>query len=328
MLNFNYELAFYVLLMLVSVYLASRSQIQLSNGVKYTLFIFFSMMLSLVVRLTNFDADIQVYAESMRFNQLSLYYLREPVVWLGQRYIFSLLQSDVLVFIFFDFIAFNALYFAFKNYKVPYYAYYSFLIFFPFVLGMQNVYRQWISVIFCLLALSFSYRHYFNRYISFLFAGLSHNVAGVFISIFFLVSKNKLEKIIGLVFLLVTPAIVFFASGSKSAASTGQNLVAAYVALLIFFSVFMVLSSRLKIRLYERPSYVVISVGIYVSIFGGVFLTSAGAERIAMFSLMLIYPHLANFFEWHYKQRFILRFIIIIFGFVPIFLFGTRAFLL
>lgn len=325
--NFNYELLFYLVLLVIAIVFAFKAQPRLSNGVKLSLFLLLSMSLSAVVRLTNFDSDIAVYAEAMQFKVFSFYYLREPVVWLGQRAAFSLFDSEVLVFMFFDFFVFLALYVAFSNYRLPFYAYFSFLCFFPFVLGMQNVYRQWVSAVFCLLAFSFVYRSYLNRYLAFLVAGLSHNVAGVFISAFFLLSKSKIEKLAGAFFLAVTPAIVFFAAGSKSAASTGQNLVVAYLGLLVLFTVFMVLSSRLKIRLYERPSYLVICIGIYVSLFAAIFLTSTGAERIAMYSLMLIYPHLVNFFEWHYKQRFILRILMTIGGFFPILIFGTRSFL-
>lgn len=325
--DFNYELMFYIGLILISIVFAFKAQPKLSNGVKLSLFLLVSMGLSAVVRLTNFDSDIAVYAEAMHFKIFSFYYLREPVVWLGQRAAFSLIESEVLVFMLFDFLVFSALYIAFSNYRLPFYAYFSFLCFFPFILGMQNVYRQWVSAILCLLAFSFIHRSYFNRYLVFLLAGLSHNVAGVFTSGFFLLSKSKIEKLAGMFFLVITPAIVFFASDYKSAASTGQNLVLAYLGLLIFIAVFMVLSSRLKVRFFERPSYLVIGVGIYVSLFSAVFLTSTGAERIAMYSLMLTYPHLISFFEWHYAQRFMFRILFIICGFFPILIFGTRAFL-
>jgi len=70
----------------------------------YVFFIFWAtsyISLILIVRST-FDSDINTYAAAMSQSNLSIYYLKEPVVWLGQRYLFSWLQNSFFVFIISD----------------------------------------------------------------------------------------------------------------------------------------------------------------------------------------------------------------------------------
>ncbi|MFP3354170.1 hypothetical protein R0K04_22720, partial [Pseudoalteromonas sp. SIMBA_153] len=86
--------------------------------------------MSFVIRYTAFDDDINTYADAMSSSSLAFYYLREPVVWIGQRFLFDLIGSQALVFIIFDFIALILLYKAFANYDLPQYAFFSILCFF------------------------------------------------------------------------------------------------------------------------------------------------------------------------------------------------------
>ena len=74
--------------------------------------------LILVVRNT-FDADINSYTAAMSGSSLSIYYLKEPVVWLGQRYLFSWLQNPFFVFVISDLLAGLSLFCAFKNFNLP-----------------------------------------------------------------------------------------------------------------------------------------------------------------------------------------------------------------
>jgi len=264
----------------------------------------------------------------MSSSSFSFYYLREPVVWIGQRYLYQILGSQEVVFILFDMLALGVLYKAFKNYGLPQYAFFSFLCFFPFILGIQNVYRQWYSVVFVLYAFSISYESLSKRYFSFLLAGLSHNVAGLFSAPFFLISKKLWERALGVAFIFLTPIAVLLSADTKSSASTGQNLVLAYLFLIALIASVMVIASRLRIRQHEIKGYIILLCSIYSVVTTSLFLTSTGAERTAMFALMLLYPHLILSFEWHFKQSVILRAAVTVFGFFPVLLFGTRQFIL
>jgi hypothetical protein len=322
------ELATYLLILALSILFSFNHRFLKSDKLFLLLYLFVSIFLSLVIRGAGFDSDIKTYALSMSSNSFSLYYLREPIVWLGQRLLFNVFYSEVVVFVFFDFIVLLFTYYALKNFKVPQYSYFALLSFFPFILGMQNVYRQWVAVVFVLLSLSFVYKSTSKRYISFLLAGLSHNVSGLFLSAFFLVSKRSFERFLGLVFLIMTPLIIIFSAETKSQTSSGRNLVLAYIVLMIVISVFMIISSRLKIRIYERKSYIVLGCSIFSTVATGMILSSTGSERTAMFSLVLLYPHLINFFEWHFKQKILFRFGVIVCGFFPLLFFGTSEFIL
>ncbi|RUO30014.1 hypothetical protein CWE12_08620 [Aliidiomarina sedimenti] len=323
------ELIIYLLIVLIAFWFAIAPHPSMSNGVKFLLYVFVSSCLSIVVRLSGFDIDIATYADSMRFESISFYYLREPVVWFGQRYLYSVLQSDVLVFILFDVFLLICVYASFTKYRLPYYAFYAFLVFFPFIMGMQNVYRQWVSAIFCLLAFSyvFSNGSFTKRYGLYTLAGLSHNVAGLFLAPLFLMSKSFLERAAGFVVLALTPLLILFAAGSKSAASTGENLVVAYIALLVVMVIFMILSTRLRVNRHNRKSLGIAIFSIYLVFISSVILTSTGAERVGLFSLVLIYPHLVLFIERYYRQAFLLRACLVVFGFAPILIFGVRQFI-
>ncbi|WP_417437322.1 EpsG family protein [Idiomarina abyssalis] len=327
----NYiELITYLLVVIIALTFSVINTSKLSDSVKFLIFMVVSTGLSLVVRLSNFDTDIQTYAESMRFESLSFYYFREPVVWFGQRFLFSLIGSEFIVFFLFDLLMFTVTYLALRNYRLPYYAFFSFLTFFPFILGMQNVYRQWVSVLFCLLAISYSFGSSRSavRYFTFFISGLSHNVAGVFLAPFLMLSSSKIFRFFGVGILFLTPLIIHFASGTKSATSTGASLAFAYVFVICLITIFMFLSMRLKIYSREIKALTILISSFFV-VFASVFmLSSTAAERVGLFSLCLLYPHLILFCERYYKQRFLLRSLIVIFGFFPLLLFGTRHFIL
>ena len=62
-------------------------------------FIFFTpciFIYSFAVRSFGFDVDIEDYASAMAYNSLSLYYLKEPVVWFTQRFLFYYLNFHYL----------------------------------------------------------------------------------------------------------------------------------------------------------------------------------------------------------------------------------------
>ncbi|QZN91420.1 EpsG family protein [Idiomarina abyssalis] len=322
------ELVLYFFLAFLSLLFSLKEKIIPSERVFGLLYFVVSLVMSVVIRFRNFDVDIQTYADAMLSSSFSFYYLREPVVWIGQRYLYQILGSQEAVFILFDLIALGVLYKAFKNYRLPQYAFFSFLCFFPFILGIQNVYRQWYSVIFVLYAFSMSHENLSERYFSFLLAGLSHNVAGLFSAPFFLMSKRIWEKILGVVFVFLTPIAVLLSADTKSSASTGQNLVLAYLFLIALISGVMVIASRLKVRQHEIKGYIILLFSIYSVVTTSLLLTSTGAERTAMFALMLLYPHLILSLEWHFKQSSILRAALSVLGFFPILLFGTRQFIL
>lgn len=322
------ELIFYIATVFLSLIFSIRKKLIKGRYIFFSLFLFWVILNSVIVRTSGFDTDITNYSRAMSESSFSVYYLREPVVWIGQRLAYSILGNEVLVFIIFDIIAFLMLYQAFKNFSLPQYAFFSILCFFPFILGIQNVYRQWFSVVFILLSFSYLNRSFIKRYLYFLGAGLAHNVAGLFLAPFLIASNKIAEKAFGFIYLLIMPLIISFASDTKSSANTGQNLVVAYLALLFLVAVFVIASSRFKIKLYEKSRYIILATSVYSVLLSALILTSTGSERTAMYCLILYYPYLVLVIEEKFKQSVFLRILLILGGFIPILLFGTREFLL
>ena len=285
--------------------------------------------LILVVRNT-FDADINSYTAAMSGSSLSIYYLKEPVVWLGQRYLFSWLQNPFFVFVISDLLAGLSLFCAFKNFNLPQYAFFSFLIFFPFILGMQNIYRQWIATIILLHCFSHVWNNTGNmkRYIAFTLSVMSHNAAAIFVPLLFIKNKYVSGKLMWYGSCLIGLAGIKFGAGSKSSANTGSDLTLVYLFLITFLIILVPLLDRGVIRKLRRLEYKLLCIFFLLSSCSVIFLSSAGAERISMLCLMISYPILVLLFEDRFKQKVLMRSVFSVLGFIPMLLFGVSFFIL
>ena len=99
--------------------------------------------LVLIVR-SKFDEDIVFYARVMTYENYSFYHFKEPVIWISHKVLFQIFENLFVVFLLTDMIIGILLFKSFKNFNLPQYVYFSILIFFPFIMGMQNAYRQWV----------------------------------------------------------------------------------------------------------------------------------------------------------------------------------------
>jgi hypothetical protein len=285
-------------------------------------------VLSLTVRL-NLQGDMLVYQASMDYKSFSPYYIREPVVWLGMRIIYSLLDNTYLVFIVLDMIMGLVLWASLSNLKLPQYAFFSFIIFFPFILGMQNIYRQWFASILILYTYSIVLNSSQIRrpLVTFILASLSHNAAAVFLPL--LVTASKKSKILIYTLALIISALgVVQGAGTKSNTTVGADLGAIYLALFVLIIMFFLLSDRLIIRRSRSTDYMTILTVVYLCVLGLFVLGGSGRERLALMALFIIYPLLIRKIETRFVNHLTLRILIIVFGFVPLLVFNTRYFIL
>ena len=88
------------------------------------------------------------------------------------------------------------------------------------------------------------------------------------------------------------------------------------------------LLDRGVIRKLRTLEYKLLFLLLILSCCAVIFLSSAGAERISMFCLMIAYPILVLLFEDRFKQKVIMRAIFSILGFIPMLLFGVSMFIL
>jgi hypothetical protein len=323
------ELTAYLLVAFLSFFFSVKRKVVTNSSIFF--FVWFSTYFALILIVRNkFDVDINTYANSMSFSSLKMYYLKEPVVWLGQRYLFGFTQDSHLVFVIFDVILGLVLYESLARFRVPQYAYFSFLIFFPFILGIQNVYRQWVATIIFLYCFSFvwSGNGGIKAYVLFAFSFLSHNVAAIFVPLLFINKRGLFGKLLWYSSFLISFIGIVVGADTKSSAETGADLSEVYLLLLIFFLMLIPLLDRGVIRKAKNLEYRLFFGLFILAVCATLVLSSTGAERVSMFCMMISYPILVNILEERFKQKIYLRLSFSVLGFAPMFFFGVSKFIL
>ncbi|MFQ1702524.1 EpsG family protein [Loktanella agnita] len=211
----------------------------------------------------------------------------------------------------------------------PQYTYFAILIFFPFVMGMQNIYRQWAACIFFLYCFSIVWNEKtpFKAYIFFILSFLSHNVAAVFLPLLFLRKRTVIGKLAWILSFGVSGAGIYYGAETKSSAATGSNLALAYSFLLFLFVCLIAILDKGIVREDRKKTYWLLISLLTLSIISVFLLSSVGAERISMFGLVISYPILANLLDERFKQKAIIRAIFTVLGFIPMFMFSVSKFI-
>ncbi len=323
------ELSVYLFLCLVASILACRDQFLANEKLFFLVYITLYSTLSAVIRL-KYDSDITTYASTMLstrnpFDFNNLYYLREPVVWFGQQRLFSLIASTYGVFLIYDFVCGLLLYSAMKNFKVPQYTYYAILLFFPVVLSMQNIYRQFLAEFIFLYAFSINSRKTIKPLFITLLAIASHNAAAIFIPLILCTKNSRLMKTALFTMLTAMPLIIFLGGQTKSGTPVGPDFQYLYPATLIIILLCFIVSGKATIRRSEFPIYKITIILVYLCSLSALILPSSSAERIGIFALILIYPYICLRIEEKFKQKYLLRLGLILGGFIPIFVIGDIA---
>ena len=316
------ETLIYLLVGLFGIVFSVNPQLIKSSSVFFLCWFFVYLVFVVIVR-RNFDVDIGTYAREMESINFSFYYITEPVVWLGQSHLYALTENPYLVFIFFDFMVALFLYFALANFNSPKWAFFSVLLFFPVVLGMQNIYRQWVASVIFLYSFSLFWTDRAGvRSYGALFASiLTHNSAAIFLpALFSRLSGAKYLFFFGV--LILSFFAIFFGKDFKSTANTGADLEFAYLILFGFLLATTVLLDRAKIKISRLREYRLFATLFLLVGCGVLSLSSAIAERLAMFSLIIAYPILADIIEDRFQEVAVMRIVFLTAGFVPIWIFG------
>ncbi|WP_338608585.1 EpsG family protein [Pelagibacterium nitratireducens] len=319
------ELVLYTSVVLIAISFSYRTT-PIGNRAAFDIFVvagFF--VLSTSVRLAEFDADIQTYAQRMEETALNFYYLREPVVWLGHRLLFGITRSHVMTLVASDVIFFSLVVRSFRRFGLPQYAIIAFIAFFPFILGMQNVYRQWVSSCLAIYALSLADRHLGRAALAFLLAVLSHNVAVLFFPIVFSRLSSSLRLSALMVGTLLVPAALLLGAETKSESSTGLRLEHFYLFLI---SMAAVATFSLRTMTWKSWTLTACVFSTYVVAWSTATLSSAGSERVALFALTLLYPSLVLSIEDNLVDKAAARIALSGLGFLPVILFDVRTFII
>ncbi|WP_256383792.1 EpsG family protein [Photobacterium toruni] len=318
----TYELVCYLFVFFIGVFFCFT---QIKSKRLYffvTLFIFF--IYSIVVRYSGFDIDMREYNNALKYDYYSMYYLREPIYWFLSRYIYSLTKSSEITFIFFDVVSFVLVLKSRENLKLPQYYPYLFLLFFPTVMGINNVYRQYLAMTFFIYFISLLMTNTSNikALLVFFISALTHNMAALFFPIYFLINKKN-KKIITLLSGLLILIILPFVLGTKSDSDTGTLGIWVYIFVMLIMFIFLILSFRYKL---DRESQVFYYYSIYLLIlvsFSGILMGSGQSKRIGMFSLVIMLIPIVKAIELNYIQKKLVRFFIYIMLILPTVLFSS-----
>jgi len=269
------------------------------NFIKF-LYIPVFVVFILVIRGSGFDSDIVAYARYM--HNFSSYMIKEVAFYGMITTLYGFLDNEIFVFVFIDILFLILIILNIKTIKQ--YDNRASLIFiplltlsFPFIMGMENIYRQFLGSIVLILSYSMRQKSETKSNVLFIVSVYFHSSLILFLPLLVLVKFFKFNFSSRL-FIFTTIMIILVAlltgilhgviSGGKSNVSSGLNLSYFYYILFSVATVFFVIKFNYKLNIYigKFPS---IFYSLFV-LFPLVFLTDGGssaAERVGMSIIMI-----------------------------------------
>ncbi|MDG6827268.1 EpsG family protein [Glaesserella parasuis] len=325
-------MGFYIFLIIATLLLSifSKSENKKSFRQCYILLFILLVCWSILCRTYAIQQDILVYMEVMKYGVdsffSSFYFLREPVYWVSSGVLYGFIKNEILVLVFCDIIAFTVLVLSCYHAKLKPYFVLLFFLFFPSVMGILNVYRQFLATIF-LFCFFLLYKKNFRFSFNFMFilACFTHNMAGVFFPLLFLIKKriNIFLLIISSVVAIIV-AVIF--QDGKSTRGSGD--VPSFLFLVVIFVVFFifVLLNRFSFKEESlRFFYINLYVGM-LAICSVFFLSDVAAKRILMVGMIFLLFSIYSSIEERIKEgknRFLIRIFFVLISIAPTFLFSS-----
>lgn len=326
----TYEFLFFISLIFFGVIFAT---VKVGDTFYYLFSLAIFTAYSFIVRDAGFDADIGNYKQYLEIKSFSIYYLKEPFYWLGSRFIYEYSDSAMLVFILYDFLFFVIILAVTHKLGLPKYFPYAVIVFFPSVLGMQNVFRQFIASGFLLLFLSYvmTGAGYVKKGLVLLFAILTHNVAALFFPLIFIKPHTRklpaFFVLSGLAILILLP----FAAGTKSHSNTGDLPPYLYFIILAMLVSLYLCVLKLRVSLFspQYTGYLWIMLYTLALVLLAMFVTGeAQAKRLGMLSMLLTLVPLTNVIDLRFKNKLLVRIIFLLVLAAPTLIFGNARVLL
>lgn len=285
----------------------------------------FSLCLSIIIRSSigiQDSADIDGYIVSMQGEDIIPYFLREPIFWFGTRFLYDILGNGIYVFIFLDALLFLLIYYGFDlcrkafhpklNSSNLHYLYFAVFLFFPYVVGMHNIYRQiFATTIFIVSIGLIGNNKIFKGYISSLVAVLIHNPAAFFLPLLIMSMKKSFYKYLAFIVL----ALILFSF--QTIQQTGSSLLYAYflrddsiiigdnIAYLYLISLYIILGIVLLIefQIEDKSNTHFVSMFIILTILYSYVAFLFGSEQSQRF-VFYIFGILFPFFGFYFESRF------------------------
>lgn len=295
-----------------------------------------SILYVFLLRQGGFQGDFQVYLEELRSGWLSVYYLREPLFWVGSKLLFSYLGSERVVIFFYDFLFCFVLYKAVKKVS-DVNVFFILLISFPVFLGLENVYRQVLGFPFSFLFIFYCVRARLLYSVFYLLlASLFHNSYIVLAPMLvFCIPRISIGIRLLVVLLSFGCAAIFMMYWGfsvdmiekSSAQSTGLNLEFLYAIIIFLLSSFSVPFFLKRFSDKWILASVIINLMYFISM---TLLGSSQSERIGMILLLALFYLYFCLADSTLKRRdYIMKLQMFFILAIPVFLFSsTRGFLI
>ncbi|WP_445406880.1 EpsG family protein [Acinetobacter seifertii] len=271
---------------------------------KHSTFIFFILVLwSFSLRSFSIGNDFLTYSSVLDLDwkyYKDIYYLREPLYWFSSKFLYEYIIHDkTYVYFLIDVIFFiTFLLFVRKN-KFPEYLIFLFILFFPSILGIQNVYRQFLATFFIIYAIFNEDKNILKDFFYLFIAVLLHGVAILFVPFVFLKQRKYLLTSISFIVLIVFYSVF---GSDKSNSDTGDVNPAIY--LLAMFLIFLgyALINNFKIK-YKNNFFInSFFLGFILYSFSIVLMGSGQSKRVGMIVLLLNLFSLIVYLETEYKN--------------------------
>ena len=112
------ELLTYIVVTFFGISFSLNGSLIKSSKLFFFIWFIVYFILAFIVR-SKFDSDINNYANSMDYTSIASHRIKEPIVWLGHRYIYALFKDAFTVFMIYDLIFGILLFKALKNFNLP-----------------------------------------------------------------------------------------------------------------------------------------------------------------------------------------------------------------
>ena len=303
-----------------------------------------AVSLSFIIRSTigegGIQTDIEGYVISMQQNTVDhTYFLREFIFWFGSRYLYNIFGDPSSVFVILDIIFYLFLYKGISLNKEIFtsniktedirYIFFGVLLFFPFVLGMHNVYRQVMATAIFMTTIGyFSNIQFKNSFFSFLLAFFIHNSVILFIGSIFIFSKKNIYKIFAFVStffgLIVSSIVINLTSGwfrrITSEISVGENIAYLYIGVLFSIIIAIIFFERFSKEKKFNSLIYFFSILFVIYSYSAFTLTSLAAERVVLYVFALMFPFLAFYCEDRFNPKIMIRLIFSHLSIAPLFI--------
>jgi len=263
--------------------------------------------------------------------------LREFIFWFGIRFLHNIIGDGATVFVFLDLILYLLIYRGFSLCKKAFYPqldqaniqylFFAVLLFFPYVLGMHNTYRQILAATVFLISIGLiGNRKTIKGYLVSLVAVFIHNASGLFLPLLMITTKSKFIQYSS--FLMLIPVIIFLLTVSDSNSDfitregfeIGQTI--KYMYLIVFtFLLGALLFLELKIEKRKNKIFVGLFFISYVIYLFTVFsISSEQAQRLSFYIFCMLFPFMGYYCSDRFKPRIITNLIFFHLSLAPLLL--------